>query len=109
MANLIEDVSSSSSLSSSSSSASSSDEESGRKKARLGRSMSRCYVRRSPVEVVACGPESSLVAVIVQAIAHRVSYVWVVNGGDDFGEQDEERLVGVVNFSDILKVFQEQL
>ncbi|KAJ1694157.1 hypothetical protein LUZ63_010855 [Rhynchospora breviuscula] len=103
--NLMEEVSSGSLLSS----GSSSDEESVQHKGHLGRTMSRGYGRRSPVEVVACSPESSLVAVIVQAIAHRVGYVWVVDGGEEFGGQDEEKLVGIVTFSDILKVFREQL
>ncbi|KAJ4774411.1 CBS domain-containing protein CBSX5 [Rhynchospora pubera] len=103
--NLMEEVSSGSLLSS----GSSSDEESVQQKGHLGRTMSRGYGRRSPVEVVACSPESSLVAVIVQAIAHQVGYVWVVDGGEEFGGQDEEKLVGIVTFSDILKVFREQL
>lgn len=71
--------------------------------------MSRGSGRRSPVEVVACSSESSLAAVIVQAIAHRVSYVWIVDRGDEFGEQNDERLIGIVTFSDILKVLRERL
>jgi CBS domain-containing protein len=101
MANLMEDVTLGSMLSFSSSSTSSSDEESGLKKARLGRRMSRSYTRRSPVELVACCPDSALVAVIVQAIAHHVNYVWVVDGGNELREQDKEKPVGIVTFSDI--------
>lgn len=53
--------------------------------------------------------KSLLVAAIVQAIAHRVSYMWVIDRGDEFREEDEERFVGIVTYSDILKVFREQL
>ncbi|KAH7664384.1 CBS domain-containing protein [Dioscorea alata] len=55
--------------------------------------------RRSE-EAIVCHPESSLVAVMVQALAHRVSYVWVVD--------EEYTLVGIVTFPDILKVLREQ-
>ncbi|URD93598.1 CBS domain-containing protein [Musa troglodytarum] len=57
--------------------------------------------RRSE-EAIVCHPWSSLVAVMIQALAHRVSYVWVVDDDDCF-------LVGIVTFSDILGVFREQL
>uniref|UniRef100_A0A0D9WB94 CBS domain-containing protein n=1 Tax=Leersia perrieri TaxID=77586 RepID=A0A0D9WB94_9ORYZ len=52
-------------------------------------------------EAIACRPGSSLVAVMVQAIAHRVTQVWVV---DDGGE-----LVGVVRFLDVLRVLRHHL
>ncbi|GER53890.1 cystathionine beta-synthase family protein [Striga asiatica] len=50
-------------------------------------------------EATVCGPRSSLVAVMIQAIARRVRYVWVVDEG--FG------LVGIVTFASILGVFRD--
>ncbi|KAL4280619.1 hypothetical protein GQ457_03G023940 [Hibiscus cannabinus] len=66
---------------------------------RLSRSMSYSarMVRRS--EAIVCHPKSSLVAVMVQAIAHRVNYVWVI--------EEDCSLVGIVTFSDMLRVFRE--
>ncbi|XP_022753240.1 CBS domain-containing protein CBSX5-like [Durio zibethinus] len=68
---------------------------------RYSRSMSYSarMVRRS--EAIVCHPKSSLVAVMIQAIAHRVNYVWVI--------EDDCSLVGIVTFSDLLKVFREHL
>ncbi|XVE50322.1 hypothetical protein DITRI_Ditri01bG0152700 [Diplodiscus trichospermus] len=68
---------------------------------RHSRSMSYSarMVRRS--EAIVCHPKSSLVAVMIQAIAHRVNYVWVI--------EDDCSLVGIVTFSDMLKVFREHL
>ncbi|KAE8692286.1 hypothetical protein F3Y22_tig00110847pilonHSYRG00223 [Hibiscus syriacus] len=65
---------------------------------RLSRSMSHSVrmVRRS--EAIVCHPKSSLVAVMIQALAHRVNYVWVI---------EDDSLVGIVTFSDMLKVFRE--
>nr|TKV93093.1 hypothetical protein SEVIR_9G203300v2 [Setaria viridis] len=99
MLDLIEDetLSSFSSLSASSSS----DEETGRPL--LRRPSSGSYGRRSAEEPVVCSPASSLVAVMVQALAHRVSYVWVLE------EEDDCRLAGIVTFADVLRVFREQL
>lgn len=97
-----DDYSSSSSLVSgvsvsSSSSSCSSDEEFGNgKSGRIGGYSAR-MVRRS--EAIVCYPWSSLVAVIIQALAHRVSYVWVV--------EEDGSLLGVVTFPGILKVFRE--
>ncbi|KAF7145822.1 hypothetical protein RHSIM_Rhsim04G0019700 [Rhododendron simsii] len=52
-------------------------------------------------EAVVCHQGSSLAAVMVQAIAHRVNYVWVI---------DEDRsLVGIVTFSNMLRVLYEHL
>ncbi|XP_030480767.2 CBS domain-containing protein CBSX5 [Cannabis sativa] len=59
----------------------------------------RLAVRSS--EAIVCYPWSSLVAVMIQALAHRLSYVWVV-------EQDGT-LVGIVTFASMLKVFRERL
>ncbi|KAL8141356.1 hypothetical protein V2J09_007377 [Rumex salicifolius] len=56
-------------------------------------------VRR--VQEITCHPGSSLVAVMIQAIAHRVNYAWVV--------ECDNTLVGIVTFSDMLKVFYEYL
>ncbi|XP_043689586.1 CBS domain-containing protein CBSX5-like [Telopea speciosissima] len=70
---------------------------------RVSRSRSGSYsariMRRS--EAIVCQPRSSLVAVMIQALAHRVSYVWVI--------EDDYSLAGIVTFPDILKVFREHL
>ncbi|PIA45572.1 hypothetical protein AQUCO_01600046v1 [Aquilegia coerulea] len=52
-------------------------------------------------EAIVCHPGSSLVAVMMQAIVHRVNYVWVI--------EDDYSFVGIVTFFDILKVFREHL
>ncbi|BBH01821.1 Cystathionine beta-synthase family protein [Prunus dulcis] len=62
-------------------------------------SYSARMVRRA--EAIVCHPKSSLVAVMIQAIAHRVNYVWVI--------EDDCSLVGIVTFSGMLKVFREHL
>ncbi|XP_077241744.1 CBS domain-containing protein CBSX5-like [Tasmannia lanceolata] len=62
-------------------------------------SYSARMVRRA--EAIVCHPGSSLVAVMIQALAHRVNYVWVID--------EVDILVGVVTFSDVLKVFREHL
>ncbi|KAH1120933.1 hypothetical protein J1N35_004093 [Gossypium stocksii] len=87
-------------------SSSSSDEESMAasplpRSGRYSRSMSYSarMVRRA--EAIVCHPKSSLVAVMIQAISHRVNYVWVI--------EDDCSLVGIVTFSDMLKVFREHL
>ncbi|KAE9585208.1 hypothetical protein Lal_00018212 [Lupinus albus] len=87
------------------SSSSSSDEESSiRTRMRPGRqkrsySYSSRMVRKA--EAVVCHHKSSLVAVMIQAIAHRVNYLWVI--------EDDCSLIGIVTFSSILKVFTEYL
>lgn len=58
-------------------------------------------VRRSGSEAIFCYPWSSLVAVMIQALAHRVSYVWVV--------QEDGTLTGIVTFQGMLKIFKEHL
>ncbi|KAJ4746902.1 hypothetical protein LUZ62_081307 [Rhynchospora pubera] len=58
---------------------------------------------RSVPEVVVCQPGSSLVAVMVQALAHRVDHVWVVDAKDDC------KVVGIVTFNEVLRVFRDQL
>ncbi|KAJ1386429.1 CBS domain [Sesbania bispinosa] len=89
----------------SASSSSSSDEEtSTRTLTRAGRyarssSYSARMVRKA--EAIVCHPKSSLVAVMIQAIAHRVNYLWVI--------EDDCSLVGIVTFSNMLKVFREHL
>ncbi|XP_020221242.1 CBS domain-containing protein CBSX5 [Cajanus cajan] len=55
--------------------------------------------RRS--EAIVCYRWSSLVAVMIQALAHRVSYVWVV--------EDDGTLTGIVTFQGMLKVFRDHL
>ncbi|KAK3001656.1 hypothetical protein RJ639_021652 [Escallonia herrerae] len=62
-------------------------------------SYSARMVRRS--EAIVCHPGSSLVAVMIQAIAHRVNYVWVI--------EEDCSLVGIVTFSNMLEVFREYL
>ncbi|CAK8530517.1 unnamed protein product [Lathyrus sativus] len=65
---------------------------------KLGGYSSR-VVRRS--EAIFCYPWSSLVAVMIQALAHRLSYVWVV--------QEDGTLTGIVTFQGMLKIFREHL
>ena len=88
----------------SSSTSSSSDDESSLSPPRSGKysrsmSYSARMVRRA--EAIVCHPKSSLVAVMIQAIAHRVNYVWVI--------EDDCSLVGIVTFCEMLKVFREHL
>nr|XP_043625196.1 CBS domain-containing protein CBSX5-like [Erigeron canadensis] len=89
MLDLMEDYNS---AASSFSSSSSSDEEfgSGKNGGIMGRSNPW---RRS--EAIVCNPWNTLMAVMVQMIAHRVSYAWVVK--EDYG------LIGIVTFTDILR------
>lgn len=77
----------------SSSASSSSDEEYGSGK---NGGMGRSYPGRRS-EAIVCNPWNSLMAVMVQMIAHRVSYAWVVK--EDYG------LVGIVTFTEILGQF----
>ncbi|KAJ7968541.1 CBS domain-containing protein CBSX5 [Quillaja saponaria] len=79
-------------------STSSEEEFSSTKNGKLGGYSAR-LVRRS--EAIVCYPWSSLVAVMIQALAHRVSYVWVV--------EEDGTLTGVVTFTGMLNVFREQL
>lgn len=87
------------------SNSSSSDEELPSPKTTLSRSgkysrsssYSARMVRRA--EAIVCHPRSSLIAVMIQAIAHRVSYVWVI--------EDDGTVVGIVTFSNILEAFRE--
>ncbi|XP_068324409.1 CBS domain-containing protein CBSX5-like [Pyrus communis] len=76
----------------------SSDEEFGWGR-RSGGGYSARLVRRS--EAIVCYPWSSLVAVMVQALSHRVSYVWVV--------EEDATLFGTVTFASMFKVFRESL
>ncbi|KAM0072578.1 hypothetical protein Hdeb2414_s0001g00038011 [Helianthus debilis subsp. tardiflorus] len=80
-------------LSSSSSSCCSSDEESGSVK---NGCVGRFYPGRRS-EAIVCHPWNSLIAVMVQMIALRVSYAWVV--------QQDYTLVGIVTYAEILKQF----
>ncbi|XP_030515313.1 CBS domain-containing protein CBSX5-like [Rhodamnia argentea] len=72
---------------------------------KLGRCNSRSFsyssrlVRRS--EAIVCNRKSSLVAVMVQAIAHRVNYVWVI--------EEDCSLIGIVTFYHMLEVLKEHL
>ncbi|CAN4084038.1 unnamed protein product [Withania somnifera] len=79
--------------SSSSASSCSSDDESGSSKVIvLGRYSS---ARRS--EAITCYPWSSLVAVMIQALAHRANSIWVMD--------EDHNLIGVVTLKGILEVF----
>ncbi|KAL3508647.1 hypothetical protein ACH5RR_028048 [Cinchona calisaya] len=60
---------------------------------------SSSYIRKS--EAIVCHPGSSLIAVMIQAIARRVNYVWVI--------EEDGSVVGIVTFSNILQVFREHL
>ncbi|CAI9760477.1 unnamed protein product [Fraxinus pennsylvanica] len=62
-------------------------------------SYSARMVRRA--EAIVCHPGSSLVAVMVQAISHRVNYVWVI--------EDDCSVVGIVTFFNMLEIFRENL
>ncbi|KAG5551241.1 hypothetical protein RHGRI_009610 [Rhododendron griersonianum] len=99
-------ISVSSGIPSTSSSSSSDDESSSRntsllRPGRYGRSCSYTANVMRRAEAIVCHQGSSLAAVMVQAIAHRVNYVWVV---------DEDRsLVGIVTFANMLRVFYEHL
>ncbi|XP_059301449.1 CBS domain-containing protein CBSX5-like isoform X2 [Lycium ferocissimum] len=84
---------SSSSSSSSSASSCSSDDELG--VCRINGSGRYSSARRS--EAITCYPGSSLVAVLIQALAHRASSVWVMD--------EDNTLIGCVTFKGILKVF----
>ncbi|CAO1943562.1 unnamed protein product [Urochloa humidicola] len=101
--------SSSSSSASSSSSSSSSDEEDDGGKSRVAspctrRGNSRRAMGRRPAEeAMVCRRGSSLVAVMVQAMAHRATHVWVVEEGED------RDLVGVVGLLDVLRVLRHHL
>ncbi|WCJ27006.1 CBS domain-containing protein [Euphorbia peplus] len=88
-----------SSGSSSASYSSSSDEEFGMGKSRRLSGHSIKVARNT--DAILCFPWSSLVAVMIQALSHRVSYVWVV--------EEDGTLVGVVTFTGMLKVFRERL
>ncbi|XP_054812763.1 CBS domain-containing protein CBSX5 [Prosopis cineraria] len=68
---------------------------------RYSRSFSYSARMVRKAEAIVCHPKSSLVAAMIQAIAHRVNYLWVIE--DDFS------LVGIVTFSNMLKVFREHL
>ncbi|KAL1203070.1 CBS domain-containing protein CBSX5 [Cardamine amara subsp. amara] len=64
---------------------------------RMSRSMSSSARMARKSEAIVCNPKSSLMAVMIQAIAHRVNYAWVIEKDGCF--------VGMVTFVDILKVF----
>ncbi|XP_071693939.1 CBS domain-containing protein CBSX5-like [Rutidosis leptorrhynchoides] len=71
---------------------------------KLGRfSRSSSYSARMTrrAEAIVCYPGSSLVAVMIQAIAHRVSYVWVI--------EEDCSVIGIVRFSGMLQVFRAHL
>lgn len=71
------------------------------KSGRFSRSSSYSARITRMAEAIVCYPGSSLVAVMIQAIAHRVSYVWVI--------EEDCSVVGIVKFSGMLEVFREHL
>ncbi|KAI7731694.1 hypothetical protein M8C21_022447 [Ambrosia artemisiifolia] len=71
------------------------------KSGRLSRSSSYSARITRMAEAIVCYPGSSLVAVMIQAIAHRVSYVWVI--------EEDCSVVGIVRFSSMLEVFRSHL
>ncbi|EOA16781.1 hypothetical protein CARUB_v10005000mg [Capsella rubella] len=79
----------------------SSDEESPTRTTSFGRSMSSSARMARKSEAIVCNRKSSLMAVMIQAIAHRVNYAWVVEKDGCF--------VGMVTFVDILKAFRKFL
>jgi CBS-domain-containing membrane protein len=88
-----------------SSSTSSSDEESPLARSGRARRMSSgtgSFRWRSTEDVAACHAGNSLVAVMAQALAHRVGHVWVV-------EEVTGALVGVVSCADVLAVLRNHL
>ncbi|KAL3676852.1 hypothetical protein R1sor_026800 [Riccia sorocarpa] len=56
---------------------------------------------RARTALITCRPRSSLVAVMAQALAHRVNHVWITD--------DEGGLVGIVTYSDIIDVLSSQI
>ncbi|OEL16854.1 hypothetical protein BAE44_0022124 [Dichanthelium oligosanthes] len=96
--------------SSSSSSSSSSDDDDGdgkscvaspcARRGKRGLFSARAMGRRPAAEAIVCHRGSSLVAVMVQAMAHRATHVWVV----EEEEEEERELVGVVCLLDVLRV-----
>ncbi|CAN8273669.1 unnamed protein product [Cochlearia groenlandica] len=80
------------------------EEESTAKMGLLGRSVSSITARMArKADAVVCSPKSSLMAVMLKAIAYRVNYMWVVDDDED------GCFVGMVTFVDILKVFRKYL
>lgn len=68
----------------------------------LSRQYSRSNSRSArTAEAIVCHPWSSLVAVLIQAISHRVNSVWVV--------EDDCSVVGMVTFANMLEVFRDRL
>uniref|UniRef100_A0A803LPV7 CBS domain-containing protein n=1 Tax=Chenopodium quinoa TaxID=63459 RepID=A0A803LPV7_CHEQI len=97
---LLEDDHSTLSVSSclSSTSSSSSDDEAVVKSMR-SRSNSARFARGT--EPIVCHPGSSVIAVMIQALSHRLNHVWVV--------EEDYRLVGIVTFTSMLKVFRDRV
>lgn len=54
------------------------------------------YTTKSRSGPICCNPKSSLVAVLLQALAYREHYVWVTG--------EDGRLLGIVTFRDVLNV-----
>lgn len=78
----------------------SSDEEFGFGRSGKFSAHSARYARRLS-EPIVCYPWSSLVAVMIQVLSHRVSYVWVV--------ERDGTLSGIVTYAAILEVFRDRM
>ncbi|GAA0178243.1 kinase modulator [Lithospermum erythrorhizon] len=66
---------------------------------RHGRSSSYSARMLRTAEAIVCHPWSSLVAVMIQAIAHRLNYVWVI--------EEDYSVVGIVTFASILGILRD--
>lgn len=71
------------------------------KSGRYNRSSSYSARITRRAEAIVCYPGSSMVAVMIQAITHRVNYVWVI--------EKDCNVVGIVKFSNMLEVFRSHL
>ncbi|KAI5064067.1 hypothetical protein GOP47_0020737 [Adiantum capillus-veneris] len=60
------------------------------------RSSRKGFTLKSRSGPIFCNPKSSLIAVLLQALAHREHYVWVT--------EEDDVLIGIVTFKDILAV-----
>ncbi|KAH9626508.1 hypothetical protein KSS87_022135 [Heliosperma pusillum] len=80
---------------------SSSSSTSSNRSAKYNRSWSYSARMVRKAEAIVCHPKSSLIAVMIQAISHRVNYVWVM--------EDDYSVVGIVTFHDMLHVFRDHM
>ncbi|BBN19175.1 hypothetical protein MPTK1_8g08460 [Marchantia polymorpha subsp. ruderalis] len=67
----------------------------------IGKLKSRTKPFHKGITLITCRPQSSLVAVMAQALAHRVNHVWITD--------EEGGLVGIVTYTDIIDVLLSQI